>query len=220
MCWWQAFICNGLSELQLLNQGTRSLALGLHHVTFFSLLESWVFWSSYAKTLAARRHFFRCLPPDAASEFASCGRTFSELKDPHQTATGSLRSVSSFRFPWPPPSLGGIEHEKICAEALFKYKHTNATRGRKTSKSTSSELESSARCDIFGGPAQTSGEEKEKPSFQALRASFLVSAFVPKPEDVLAKQEATGPQIWMTQRSLRPGGKPESEDNVQINRPL
>lgn len=27
MCWWQAFICNGLSKLQLLNQGTRSLPL-------------------------------------------------------------------------------------------------------------------------------------------------------------------------------------------------
>lgn len=54
-------------------------------------------------------------------------RTCSEPKDSHQTATGSLRSMCSFRFPWPSTEPLGFKlfsvHEKIC-EIVLESKST------------------------------------------------------------------------------------------------
>lgn len=63
--------------------------------------------------------------------------TCSEPKDSHQTATGSLRSMSNFTFPWPSLSLGDssplLVHEKICEIRLEKKEiQANISRGTET----------------------------------------------------------------------------------------
>lgn len=102
MCWWQAFICNGLSKLQLLNEGTGSLPLGLRvsaprlcwHLAFY--------FARPRKMLREPTRAFWCVRDTA--------RNFWQITQYVHESAGWLASRChwefTFRFPWPRWSPG------------------------------------------------------------------------------------------------------------------
>lgn len=118
MCWWQAFICNGLSKLQLLNEGTRSLPLGLRVLPHVSAGTSRCLRSAPTKC---------CVSNTAPSDVSVTRPAILQIiQYVHRTpgtlialATGSLRSGSHDRG-----GARGVEssvREKIC-EAVHQSK--------------------------------------------------------------------------------------------------
>lgn len=130
MCWWQAFICAGLSKLQLLNQGTAVRIFTFPSSAYLPpLLHPGTSWFIFVVCVWERVVLpskYQWQGPQLYKLQCTCPQP----KCSHQTTSGSLHSMCSFRFPWPRSlweSNSFSVHVKLCGIEL-KSKRTQTWR--------------------------------------------------------------------------------------------